>query len=225
VFTGSLTAFYITRAIWLTFHGRPRDPHLFAHAHESPRVMTVPLLALAAGSALVGFIGFPPDNGFLHAFLRPTVEAGTAGGPLAAGSPETTDWPSFLAFAAISTAVGVIGILFGLSMYGRGRPDPAAVARAARPYYDVLVNKYYVDELYDRRFVDVARSFAGAAWAFDIHIIDGLVNRLGWAIRLGGRGLRRAQTGVVGNYALSIVAGLLVILVAYGGYATGWLRR
>src|SRR5438128_4018394 len=74
VFTGGLTAFYITRAIWLTFHGRPRDPHLFDHAHESPRVMTVPLLALAVGSALVGFIGFPPDNGFLHAFLRPAIE-------------------------------------------------------------------------------------------------------------------------------------------------------
>ncbi|MEP7004137.1 MAG: hypothetical protein ABI888_06310, partial [Chloroflexota bacterium] len=68
-------------------------------------------------------------------------------------------------------------------------------------------------------------AFAGAAWAFDIHIIDGLVNRLGWAITQGGSALRRVQTGVVGNYALSIVAGLLVILVVYGGYATGWLGR
>jgi NADH:ubiquinone oxidoreductase subunit 5 (subunit L)/multisubunit Na+/H+ antiporter MnhA subunit len=110
-------------------------------------------------------------------------------------------------------------------MYARGRPDPAAVSRAAGPLYGVLVNKYYVDELYDRRFVDLAKAVAGAAWAFDIHIIDGLVNRLGWAIKLGGSGLRRAQTGVVGNYALSIVAGLLVVMVVYGGYATGWLRR
>jgi len=179
--------------------------------------MTWPLLALAAGSALVGFIGFPPDNGFLHAFLRPAVERG--------GAVSGTNWAEFLVFAAISTAVGVGGILFGLSMYARGRPDPAAVSRAAGPYYDVLVNKYYVDEMYDRRFVDVTKAFAGAAWAFDIHIIDGLVNRLGWAIRIAGSALRRAQTGVVGNYALSIVAGLLVIMVVYGGYATGWLRR
>jgi len=219
VFTGGLTAFYITRAIWLTFHGEPRDHHLFEHAHESPRVMTWPLLALAAGSAIVGFIGFPPDNGFLHAFLRPAVEL--AGATVDGG----TSWPEFVTFAAISTAVGVGGILFGLSMYARGRPDPTAVARAAGPYYDVLVNKYYVDDLYDRRFVDIAKAFAGAAWAFDIHIIDGLVNRLGWVIKLGGSGLRRAQTGIVGNYALSIVAGLLVIMVVYGGYATGWLRR
>ena len=219
VFTGGLTAFYITRAIWLTFHGQPRDRHLFDHAHESPRIMTWPLLALAAGSALVGFIGFPPDHGFLHAFLRPAIEAG------AAPSETGTNWQQFLLFAAISTAVGVGGILFGLSMYGRGRPDPAAVSRAAGPYYDVLVNKYYVDEVYDRRFVELAKAVAGASWAFDIHIIDGLVNRLGWAIKAAGGGLRRAQTGIVGNYALSIVAGLLVIMVVYGGYATGWLRR
>jgi NADH-quinone oxidoreductase subunit L len=220
VFTGGLTAFYITRAIWLTFHGVPRDRHLFEHAHESPRVMTVPLLVLAAGSVLVGFIGFPPDNGIIHSFIGPAVEAGT--GVTAEG---VTNWPEFLTFAAISTAVGILGILLGLSMYSRGRPDPAAVSRASGPYYDVLVNKYYVDELYDRRFVDVAKAFAGAAWAFDIHIIDGLVNRLGWAIKLSGGGLRRAQTGIVGNYALSIVGGLLLILVVYGGYATGWLHR
>ncbi|HEV2249921.1 MAG TPA: NADH-quinone oxidoreductase subunit L [Candidatus Limnocylindria bacterium] len=223
VFTGGLTAFYVTRAIWLTFHGQPRDRHLFEHAHESPRVMTVPLLVLAAGSVLVGFIGFPPDHGFLHAFLGPVVEAGAAKGlrPIDTG----TNWPQFLIFAAISTGVGIGGILLGLSMYARGRPDPAAVSRAAGPYYDVLTNKYYVDEMYDRRFVEVAKAVAGAAWAFDIHIIDGLVNRLGWAVKLGGSGLRRAQTGIVGNYALSVVAGLLLIMAVYGGYATGWLRR
>ncbi len=87
------------------------------------------------------------------------------------------------------------------------------------------MNKYYVDEVYDHRLVDLGKAFSGAAWAFDIHIIDGLVNRLGWAIKLGGGALRRVQTGVVGNYAFSIVAGLLVILVVYGGYATGWLGR
>jgi len=227
VFTGGLTAFYITRAIWLTFHGVPRDRHLFDHAHESPRVMTVPLLVLAAGSVLVGFIGFPPDNGFIHSFIGPAAETCVQPPTVLDLCPHEsgTNWLEFLTFAAISTGVGILGILLGLSMYSRGRPDPAAVSRAAGPYYDVLVNKYYVDELYDRRFVDVAKAFAGAAWAFDIHIIDGLVNRLGWAIKLSGGGLRRAQTGIVGNYALSIVGGLLLILIVYGGYATGWLHR
>ena len=107
---------------------------------------------------------------------------------------------------------------------GTASPFTAAVSRAAGPYYDVLVNKYYVDELYDRRFVDVGKTFAGAAWAFDIHIIDGLVNRLGWSFRLAGGGLRRAQTGLIGNYALSMIAGLLVVLVVYAGYAAGILQ-
>ena len=230
VFTGGLTAFYVTRAIYLTFHGQPRDRHLYEHAHESPRVMTWPLIALAAGSVLVGFIGFPPGNGFLHQFLWRAISTCGPQSPVGVVDtcthlPTPTNWTEFLIFAAISTAVGIGGILLGLSMYARGRPDPAAVSRAAGPYYDVLVNKYYVDEVYDRRLVDVLKAFAGATWAFDIHIIDGLVNRLGWAIKLGGSGLRRAQTGVVGNYALSIVGGLLLIMVVYGGYATGWLQR
>jgi NADH-quinone oxidoreductase subunit L len=217
VFTGGLTAFYVTRAIWLTFHGQPRDRHLYEHAHESPYVMTLPLLALAAGSVVVGAVGIPPDQGFIHAFLAPSVETGAA--------EHVPPLGTILALAAASVVASVIGIAIGLSMYARGRPDPAAVARSAGPYYRVLVNKYYVDELYDRRFVDAARAFAGASWAFDIHIIDGLANRLGWALAVGGAGLRRAQTGIVGNYALTIVAGLLVVLVAYGGYAAGIFGR
>src|SRR2546427_422487 len=91
-----------------------------------------------------------------------------------------------LGLPATSVAAGLIGIAIALSMYVRHRPDPAAVARAAGAYYRILVNKYYVDELYDHRFVDIARAFAGAAWAFDIHIIDGLANRLGWLLSLSG---------------------------------------
>jgi len=216
--TGGLTAFYITRALWLVFHGEPRDPQLYAHAHEAPLVMTIPLVALAAGSALAGFVGFPPESGLIHGFLTPAIYPHGH----EAHAPELA---TTTALALASVAASLVGIAIGLSMYARHRPDPAAVARAAGPAYRLLVNKYYVDELYDRRFVEAARAFAGASWAFDIHIIDGLVNRLGWLFGLAGGALRRVQTGVVGNYALSIVAGLLAILAAYGGYALGLLRR
>jgi len=219
ILTAVLTAFYVTRALWMTFYGEPRDHHLFDHAHESPRVMTLPLMALAVGSAVLGIvIGFPPEQGFVHRFLAPVVEA-------AGVAERTPELATIVALAVVSVVAGAIGIAIGLSMYVRHRPDPAALTRAAGPLYRVLVNKYYVDELYDHRFVEAARAFAGAAWAFDIHIIDGLANRLGWALAMGGQGLRRAQTGVVGNYALTIVAGLLLILVAYGGYAAGILGR
>jgi len=216
VLTGALTAFYVTRAIWLTFHGEPRDHHLYDHAHESPRVMTVPLLVLAAGSVLAGFVGFPPEHGFIHDFLSRVIEGRAEG---------ATEYGIIAILAGVSVVAGLVGIAIGLSTYARHRPDPAAVTRAIAPAYTLLVNRYYVDELYDHRIVDAAKAFSGAAWAFDIHIIDGLVNRLGWLFGLAGSGLRRAQTGVVGNYALSIVAGLLVIMVVYGGYATGVFRR
>jgi NADH-quinone oxidoreductase subunit L len=217
LFTGGLTAFYIARAIWLTFHGQPRDKHLFEHAHESPPVMTVPLLALAVGTVLAGLIGIPPDQGFIHSFLAPSVETGIA--------EHVPPLGTIVVLALASVVASLVGIAVSLSMYARGRPDPAAVARASGPYYRILVNKYYVDELYDHRFVEAGRAIAGASWAFDVHIIDGLANRLGWALALGGAGLRRAQTGIVGNYALTIVAGLLLVLVAYGGYAAGVFGR
>jgi NADH-quinone oxidoreductase subunit L len=219
ILTAVLTAFYVTRAMWMTFHGEPRDHHLYDHAHESPAVMTLPLVALAVGTVVLGFaVGFPPEAGFIHHFLGPVFEhEGTA-----EHAPEAA---TILTLAAISIAAGVIGILVGLSMYVRHRPDPAAVSRAAGPFYRLLVKKYFIDELYDRRIVEALRAAFGAMWAFDIHIVDGLANRLGWLAGVGGSALRRAQTGIVGNYALTIVAGLLVILVAYGGYAAGVFTR
>ena len=217
IVTAVLTAFYVTRALWLTFYGEPRDHHLYEHAHESPAVMTGPLIALAVGTVVLGILlGFPPEQGFIDTFLHPALE-GTA--------VHVPELATIVTLAAVSVAAGILGILAGFSMYARHRPDPAAVSRAAGPFYRLLVNKYFVDELYDRRIVEAFRAAFGAMWAFDIHVIDGLANRLGWLAAAGGSGLRRAQTGIVGNYALTIVAGLLVILVAYGGYASGIFTR
>ncbi|HKY51095.1 MAG TPA: NADH-quinone oxidoreductase subunit L [Candidatus Limnocylindria bacterium] len=220
IVTAVLTAFYVTRAMWMTFHGEPRDHHLYDHAHESPAVMTLPLVALAVGTATLGLaIGFPPEQGFIDQFLHPVfVHAG-------AEPPHVPELATLLTLGAVSVAAGLLGILIGYAMYVRRRPDPAAVSRAAGPVYHVLANKYFIDELYDRRIVDAIRAAFGAMWAFDIHFIDGVANRLGWLAALAGSGLRRAQTGIVGNYALTIVAGLLVILVAYGGYAVGIFDR
>ncbi len=222
VFTGALTAFYVTRALWMTFHGQPRDRHLYDHAHESPAIMTVPLVALAVGSAGLGVaLGFPPEGGFIHRFLAPVVEVAGHTAP----EHVAVEYGPILALAAVSVVAGLVGIGVGLSMYARHRPDPSAVARAAGGLYTVLVNRYWVDELYDHRFVDAAKAFAGATWAFDIHVIDGLVDRLGWVATGAASLLRRTQTGVVGNYALSVMAGLLAVLALYGGLATGVIGR
>lgn len=219
IITAVLTAFYVTRALWMTFFGEPRDHHLYDHAHESPAVMTLPLMALAVGSAVLGLvIGFPPDLGFVHTYLNPVFEqTGVA--------EHVAETGTIVTLAAISVVAGLIGIAIGLSMYVRHRPDPAAVTRASGPIYGLLVNKYYVDELYDHRFVELARAFFGALWAFDVHVIDGIANGIGRLATIGGGGARRLQTGVVGNYALTIVVGLLLMIVAYGGFAAGVFRR
>jgi NADH:ubiquinone oxidoreductase subunit 5 (subunit L)/multisubunit Na+/H+ antiporter MnhA subunit len=65
----------------------------------------------------------------------------------------------------------------------------------------------------------------GVLWAFDVHVIDGIANGIGRLAAAGGSGARRVQTGIVGNYALTVVVGLLVVLVAYGGYAAGVFKR
>ena len=231
IVTAILTAFYVTRALWMTFFGEPRDHHLYDHAHESPAVMTLPLMALAVGSAVLGLvIGFPPELGFIHSFLNPVFEhceglTNNQLGIIDLCAREQPIWEVVISLAAVSVAAGIIGIAIGLSMYVRHRPDPAAVTRASGPLYRLLVNKYYVDELYDHRVVELFRTFFGILWAFDVHVVDGIANALGRVAALGGQSARRLQTGVVGNYALTIVAGLLVMLVAYGGYAAGVFRR
>ena len=228
IVTAILTAFYVTRAMWMTFHGEPRDHHLYDHAHESPAVMTLPLVALAVGSAVLGIaIGFPPDAGFIHTFLEPAFESCVPVPNILLNTcaHEAPQWSIILSLAAVSVVAGVVGIVIGVSMYVRHRPDPTAVTRAAGPLYRLLVNKYYVDELYDRKLVDATRGLFGVLWAFDVHVIDGIANGIGRLAAAGGGGARRLQTGVVGNYALTVVVGLLVILVAYGGYAAGVFKR
>src|SRR3989442_931216 len=168
IVTAVLTAFYVTRALWMTFYGEPRDHHLYEHAHESPTVMTLPLILLAVGTAVLGVaIGFPPEQGFIHRFLDPVVEAARA--------PERApELATILLLAVVSVAAGVVGIGIGGLMYVRHRPDPTAVARAAGPLYRLLVNKYYIHELYDHCIVDLARAVPGASFAVVIHIIYAL---------------------------------------------------
>src|SRR5213594_2075849 len=103
ILTAVLTAFYVTRAMWMTFYGEPRDHHLYDHAHESPRVMTLPLMALAVGSAVLGVaIGFPPEQGFIHSFLGPVAEA--------AGVAENVPGvATIVALAFVSVLAGVVG--------------------------------------------------------------------------------------------------------------------
>jgi NADH-quinone oxidoreductase subunit L len=204
-FTALMTAFYMFRLMYLSFHGRPRMSHeVEHHIHESPTSMTGPLVVLAVCSLFAGFLGWPHSLGGsdrFAKFLEPVfareaqvlTEQGRAA-QVAAGEKEvehTTSTEYLLMF--LSVAAGVVGWGMAWKAYrhaDRGYVEPIA---AAPPVYNTLLNKYYVDEGYDyvftgrRKIGDTRLGVLGlgeaSAW-FDSNIVDGLVNGAGWITRL-----------------------------------------
>ncbi len=213
--TALMTAFYMFRLMFLTFHGRPRMSHeVEHHIHESPKSMTVPLVILAIMSVVAGFLGFPKSvarifgahgqtNRF-EAFLEPVfakeaqvfrVEGETK--QLAAGTREEEQTnPLEYGLMALSVAAAVVGWGMAWKVYrsaDKGYVEP--LAAEVPPLYSVLSHKYYVDEGYDyiftgrRKVGDVRLGVMGlgeaSSW-FDSRVIDGIVNGAGWTTRAWG---------------------------------------
>jgi NADH-quinone oxidoreductase subunit L len=203
--TALLTAFYMFRLMYLTFHGRPRMSHeVEHHIHESPKSMTWPLMALAFCSIFAGFLGWPHSLGGsnrMEAFLEP-VFAREAQAPrvegeaaqLAAGKREEEHTNS-MEYLLMVLSLAAAGAGWGMAWkaYRHADKDYREPMAAVPPVYQTLLNKYYVDEAYDyaftgRRKVGPVRLGAmglgeAASW-FDAHIIDGLVNGAGWGTRV-----------------------------------------
>ena len=237
VITAFLTAFYSSRQVFLTFWGKSRmEPEVEKHAHESPPVMTVPLIILAVLAAVSGFLGLPAEGGSaIHRFLSPIFagEAHVTGEVAAGGLSE-------IALASISTGMGLLGIGVAWAMYIRRFVSPVQLAARFQPLYRLLLNKYYVDELYGflfirpfqglAHFLDTVvdavvlhdllfvRPFQGLASfladVFELEVIGGIVNDIAALVNGSSRTLRRVQTGYMRNYALSILFGVVAI-VAY----------
>jgi NADH-quinone oxidoreductase subunit L len=202
--TALMTAFYMFRLMYLTFHGRPRMSHeVEHHIHESPASMTVPLVVLALFAIVAGWLGWPHSLGGsdrFTKFLEP-VFAGEARvlqqegrtGQLVAGVEEEhntgTEW------LLMGLSLGAAGLGWGMAWRSyrhadKGYTEPIA---AVPPVYNTLLNKYYVDEGYDyvftgRRKLGNARlgvlGLGEASSWFDSHVIDGAVNAAGWITRL-----------------------------------------
>jgi NADH-quinone oxidoreductase subunit L len=203
--TALMTAFYMFRLMFLTFHGHPRmSQDAEHHVHESPKSMTIPLVVLAICAIGAGWLGWPHSLGGsdrFTKFLEP-VFAGEAQvlteegktGQLAAGEKEEehntgTEW----LLMGLSLAAAGAGLTMAWRSYrhaDKGYIEP--IAAAATPVYDVLLNKYYVDEGYDyvftgrRKIGDVRLGVLGlgaaSAW-FDTNVVDGAVNAAGWITR------------------------------------------
>ena len=210
-----LTAFYMSRLVFVTFFGESRvDPEVEAHIHESPRVMTIPLITLAVLSVIGGFVGIPEilggENHFEH-FLAP-VFLSAEEHLHAAHLPHALEYG--LMFISVLAALAGIGLAY--AMYIKGSPDPDRLTRRFSGVYRLLYNKFYVDEIYDALVVQPLLSFSRFLWrVVDNGFIDGLVNLAGRLGLLISQLLRRVQTGYVQNYAAIFVVGVLVILAYY----------
>ncbi|UCG77345.1 MAG: NADH-quinone oxidoreductase subunit L [Nitrospirota bacterium] len=210
-----LTAFYSFRLIYVTFHGKFRGTEEQRHhLHESPKVMTVPLIILCVGAIASGWIGIPQllgdvvglhhSNWFAH-FMEPVL-----GHPDVHAS-HSTEW----AVMALSIAIAVTGWLVAVWFYLRDPGIPRRLAKEHPFIYKLLWNKYYVDELYD---VIIVRASKGVAKHImvgltDSQIIEGIVNGVPRAIGWFSEQLRKLQTGVTHRYASIMAAGLFLAFV------------
>ena len=210
-----LTAFYMSRLVFLTFFGKFRGgEELEHHIHESPPVMTIPLSILAILSAIGGFVGVPEllggSNHFEH-FLEPVFERAQEHLHFAHVSHGLE-----YTLMATSVLLALAGIGFAYLMYIKGTISPAKMTERFKGIYTVLYHKYYVDEFVEAAIIRPLLAFSRWLWhVVDDGIIDGIVNLVGKVTILFGLIFRRIQTGYVQNYAAFIVLGVILILAYY----------
>jgi NADH-quinone oxidoreductase subunit L len=233
------TAFYMFRLLILTFHGESRlSDDAAKHVHESPKVMTVPLMVLAAGAVVAGFVGIPKvlwGSNRIGGWLASVVGHGRLNEALEHNQVVE------IGTMCVSLAVAICGILIAYYFYKMAPGLPDRLAAGWRRLYALLLNKYYVDEIYDALVVNPFKRLCDWAFAFDAWVVDGAVNGTAWATRKGSTGsgyfdlwgvdgvvnligysfkggswiFRKIQTGFVENYALYIIAGLFVIVALF----------
>jgi len=208
-----MTAFYMFRLLYMTFHGswrgrRDQEDHL----HESPKVMTMPLAVLGVLSVIGGWIMIPHILGggmqFEH-FLHPVFKfAHEFAGEYAHHSIAM----EYLAMA-ISVALAIGGILFARAWYIKNPNAPARFVAKMKFAHKLSLEKYYVDKIYDFAFVQTIIGIADGLWKqFDVKIIDGIVNGTAKLFEWLGSVIRYIQTGLVSNYALMMVFGIILIV-------------
>jgi NADH-quinone oxidoreductase subunit L len=201
-----MTAFYIFRVVFLAFFGGPRmSKEVAHHIHESPAVMTIPLIVLAALTVVAGLaVGIPSSHGTAFArFLSPVL-------PL-----DQAEHSAGLAFSllVLSALVAIAGVALAWMVYGRSPVRAASIGVARNPIHKLLIEKYYIDEIYDFLFVKpIYHLSLWLARVFDPRVIDGLVNGVATVVASWARGLRRVQTGFVMNYALGILLGAVAVI-------------
>jgi NADH-quinone oxidoreductase subunit L len=224
LFVALLTAFYMFRLMGMTFWGEFRGPKaVWDKIHESPWVMTGPLILLAIPSIFLGLsLGLPLGDSTIHHWLAPVFHE----------AEEILHLPHepYALFGIdgglilMSVGVAAIGVALAWRFFGvdigpirlPGRPESVRELAAKVPFlYRGSLNKWWFDDLNHLLFMVIGGRLAAAMWWFDRNVVDGTVNGIGRVTVGAGRELRHVQTGRVQNYALGIAVGLIVMAGSY----------
>jgi NADH-quinone oxidoreductase subunit L len=235
--TSLLTAIHVFRLVFMAFHGTYRGEHYHGNDaesrgaargdgpprlnHDAPPAMAIPLVLLAIGSIVAGYLGVPEILGGanrLEHFLAPSFSAPALAGVVASAEPAgAVDGNLELPLVMLASIIALAGIGVAAQLYLR-RPGAADRLAARFPgVYHVLLNKGYVDELYDEAIVQPIKALSdGPLWrGLDATVIDGAVNGTGTIVTETGDVVRQLQTGSVRAYAASVLLGAVLIVGYY----------
>ncbi len=207
-----ITAFYMFRAVFMTFYGEERFDHHHVHPHEAPKTMAVPLMILAGLSVVGGLVGFPIIEGAhkFKEFLAPSITL---------VHHEAHHAMSFEIFMmAFSMGIAGVGIFIAYKCYMKVPDLPARITAKFPMLYEYIYNKYFIDQLYDAAVVEPIKNGSDFLWhGVDETVIDGTVNGSAGIVGWFSSHLRKLETGFVQNYALAILVGVVIVT----GYLIG----
>ncbi len=213
-FTALLTAFYIFRIVALTFWGEERFGHDY-HPHESPKVMTIPLIVLAVLSVIGGFVGVPEvfsgeGGNLFETWLDPVFEPAQARLANIHFYAHSTE----ILLMTVSVILALTGIYAAYYIYTKRKDIAEKTAEKFKGIYTILLNKYYVDEAYEASVINpIKNGSEKILWKWtDVKIIDGFVNGVAAFVDLLSEWFKKMQVGVAQIYAAFMIAGIAVVL-------------
>lgn len=209
----TLTAFYMTRLMALTFWGKSRVPKEI-HPHESPPSMTIPLIVLGILSVVGGWIGIPHVLGEMipghpHNILEHWLHHSIL--PIPGLQP--ADHALELGMMAVSVTLAAISAAVAYQFYVRSPETPVRIANSLGKFYQLVYNKYYVDEIYDRIIIQPTIRLSEILWfRVDVNFIDKITYKLGDLVRGAGGLVRSLQNGNIQQYAMYMSLGIIIAL-------------
>ncbi len=214
-----MTAFYMFRCLYMTFYGEQKtNPKAKDHVHESPWVITLPLVVLAGLATVGGLIGIPHAIDIAHVgnklntFLAPVFQHSQELYKIEAHGSASTE----IILMVFSVAVALAGIGLATVMYMKDPSLPAKFTAKFSTLHRAVFNKWYVDEIYDTLFVNSTKKLGIFCWkGFDVKVVDGIVNGIAKLVGALSSVLRYTQTGLFQNYALTMVLGTVVMLAIF----------